>query len=195
MDGEVEVEFMYDTNYSLSDRPFRPCSHLDEKKKNTGKVSWGRLNPFQSKEGEEKIVKLFFNRERNDIPLRIHQRWCLCSRGKSVEKHGSASSAVHLVLVAIHQTSAIAFFFFFFLSPSPRPHRNPWSLVVGGQLSSLSSSEIRRVFPRRFFKRRERGVPSLSWDRGCWDIFEIVLYYNLSINIWRNQLVLNSFYR
>lgn len=128
----------------------------------------GFLNPFplskslprrERKKKKRKIVKHFLTGKRYpphplllaSVSVDVFVARTGSSRGprrggKSVEKHESASYAVHLVLVAIHQTSAIAVFFFFSLSSSlpPSPSSAPkslCSLVVGaGQLSFLSSS-------------------------------------------------------
>lgn len=134
----------------------------------------GLLNPFLLSKSlprrGKKIVKHFLTEKR--YPSSSHPSALMSlfesgsSRGprrggKSVEKHESASYAVHLVLVAIHQTSAIAFFFFLPF-PLPSPHRNPCVASSSGPASCRSSplplppstrTRLGEVFPRRFFKR------------------------------------------
>lgn len=134
------------------------------------------VKSFQSKGGEEKIVKLFFNGEKRytRIPSRIHQRWCLCPRGgKSVEKHGSASSAVHLVLVAIHQTSAIAFPFFSSPPSSSFFPSTPKSLESSGASCRPSPSTPRPRLGEFFLDNFSKS-------------HETEAYYDLLINVWKS---------
>ena len=131
------------------------------------------VKSFQSKGGEEKIVKLFFNGEKR-YPFSHPSTLMSLSEGR--EKRRKTRECIlrcppRPSRDPSNVSDRLSFFFFssfFFLLPL---HAEILG-VVGGQLSPLSfnaSPKIRRVFPRRFFKiSRDRGL--LRFINQCLEI-------------------------